>query len=217
MSANSDGILVPRRAIYILIFVSLFINVFFLLMGILIGKDDLKWNKQPAVNVAENRPDPVEKLEDSLENELLAFEKESSENRRKPIDPSYLNEDTPVKTVPREPRVSEQTQPQQVQKAKPEPTPTRKATPPPARSEVAQPSSKPSPGIWIQVLAIKDRAQAEKFRRKVADGGFRTMIVTVGGLHKVRVGPYPDRSSANRDKKRIFEKYKADGWIVTPN
>ena len=213
MSANNDGILVPRRAIYILIFVSLFINVFFLLMGILIGKDDLKWNKQPVANVAEKDPLPLEEVSpDSLESELLAFEGESREGRGKPIDPSYMDEDS--QKVAQKLREEKRAQ-QQPPKAKPQPE--RKPSPPPSRPVVSQPSTKPAPGIWIQVLAIKDRAQAEKFRRKVADGGFRTIIISAGGLYKVRVGPYPDRTSAGRDKKRIFDKFKADGWLVTPN
>ena len=43
MSGKDEGVFVPRRIIIIVILVSLCVNVFFLMMGILIGKDDLKW------------------------------------------------------------------------------------------------------------------------------------------------------------------------------
>lgn len=65
--------------------------------------------------------------------------------------------------------------------------------------------------LLVQAAAFRDRASAENFRKRLQKDGFRVLIVTKGGYHKVLVGPYPDKKAANQ----AIRKLKAD-WKVAP-
>ena len=47
MKADDTGIHLSRKSALIVIFSLLFINVLFLMMGVLIGRGDLKWSQEP--------------------------------------------------------------------------------------------------------------------------------------------------------------------------
>lgn len=97
--------------------------------------------------------------------------------------------------------------------AKKEPEPVLLVRPEPAKKASGKPSARSgSPGnLMVQVAAFRDRGAAETFRKRLQKDGFSVHIVTKGGYHKVRVGPYPDKDAANR----AIRKLKAD-WKVTP-
>lgn len=219
MAAGDEGIVLSKRNVFILIFVSLFINVFFLLMGILIGKDDVKWTEgasQPAIAKVETVTEDPEPAVDSIESELSLFE---DEQRADPVNPQYLDQGdvasntAPANTAP--PRtVTPQPEPQRTQ---PRQTPPRQTSTPPA----AKPNTSPDPihavatVYWIQIAAVGNQAKAEEQLKKARAKQFSGMLVREGGLYKVRLGPYAARASADSAKARIKRVLGIDGYMVT--
>lgn len=225
MSAKDEGIFVPRRLMFIMIFVSLCVNVFFLLMGILIGKDDIKWQEQegeelPVAQVSED-PDPRKALED----DLSVFDEPVATERRPPIDRRYLEEDAvkstptrsesspPVETraevEPSEMETRRDPEPEVIQK-RVEPPKTRPA---PTRSQGEKAASSGTT-YWIQVMAISDRGKAQAFLNKVKSKGFGAVMVNEGAFHKIRVGPYHDRAKADEARSRVNSSLGVKGWVV---
>jgi cell division septation protein DedD len=96
------------------------------------------------------------------------------------------------------------------------------ATPPPARAT-------PTPvgleeGFWVQVLASRRHASIEQARGKLEALDFprdhhRVVQSTSAEgivLYKLRVGPFPDRTSASRVQRRMRGSGFPDAWLVTP-
>jgi cell division septation protein DedD len=112
----------------------------------------------------------------------------------------------------------------------PRAVPTRKpsatAVPPPAtpKPKPTQPPKEELEGYWVQVLASGNQTSVEKMRAKLAESGFtrdRQQVVTTAGsggieLFKLRVGPFPDRSSAERVAERMKSSEFPDAWVVAP-
>lgn len=220
MSNRDEGLFIPRRLVFIMIIVSLCVNVFFLLMGILIGKDDIKWNRadptQPPVEVVEEDPAP----RPSLEEELAVFEDEAPVTRRPPIDQAMLEPDTVTK-----PAVTQNQAPLQ-QSPPPHRTQaetTQAPSKPPAKKPTAKkPEPKPkqqerpkaTSGFWIQVAASSSAGKAAELANKAKSLGYGATVVRQGNLHKVRVGPYRTRADANTYLKAVNRKLKLQGWVV---
>ena len=115
-----------------------------------------------------------------------------------------------------------------------EPTPRAVPTKPPAATPVppkATPKPKPTQppeekleGFWVQVLASSSETSVEKTRAQLAESGFtrdRQRVVTTrppGGdeLFKLRVGPFPDRASADRVAQRMKTSGYPGAWVVAP-
>lgn len=214
MSTKDEGIFVPRRLMFIMIFVSLCVNVFFLLMGILIGKDDIKWKEQsegdlPVAHVSDD-PDPRRALED----DLSVFEEPTTTERRPPIDQRYL-EQTP-KTAETRSQPMERTEippvtRPKVEESRPKPPQTRPKPKPTAQYT----GTTTTGGFWIQVMAISDRAKAQAFLNKVKNKGFSAVMVNEGAFHKIRVGPYKDRAKADQARARVNKSLGVKGWVVS--
>jgi cell division septation protein DedD len=74
------------------------------------------------------------------------------------------------------------------------------------------------------VIASAKQTTIDEAGRKVADLGFGrghqrvTRSEVAGGnvLHKLRVGPFPDRESADRVLKRVRAAGFPDAWVVVP-
>ena len=215
MNGPQDGIYVSKRVVFILIFVSLFVNVFFLLMGILIGKDDLKWQQAETSTPPEMAgPATEEQPTDPIDSELSVFQEEAEDRRRDPIDPSYLEEggSPATGTANREPTPGSSPTPPP---ANPEPTdPAPRATPRPTPTNVPPTVTPTATVYWIQVTASRDAAGARAELRKVEAKAFRGVVIQEDGFYKVRVGPYAARPSANRDLQRLKRELGMDGWIV---
>jgi cell division septation protein DedD len=109
--------------------------------------------------------------------------------------------------------------------------PTRKPTA--ARKETATPKPQPTVsaeadaadgGFWVQVVASSNRQAMERATRQMTELGFPpdhqqvTTSQVAGGkvLHKLRVGPFPDRESADRVVRRMRTSGFSDAWIVVP-
>jgi cell division septation protein DedD len=77
--------------------------------------------------------------------------------------------------------------------------------------------------FFVQVLAPDRRDSVDQARSKLRTLGFpddsqRLIPVEGGGttLYKLRIGPFPDRSSAERVAQRMSSSGFPDAWIVAP-
>ena len=68
-------------------------------------------------------------------------------------------------------------------------------------------------GVMIQVMASKDRGTAEALRKRLRSRGYTALMVKEGGAYKVRVGPYADRTEAERAGALLSEQEKVKVWI----
>ena len=96
------------------------------------------------------------------------------------------------------------------------------AAPGPARAPIASTASagaagparrSVNEGIMIQVFASKDRAAAEAVRRRLRAKGYTALLVSGGGTHKIRVGPYADRVEAEKQAAILRDQEHLTTWI----
>jgi len=101
--------------------------------------------------------------------------------------------------------------------------PTRvPATPTP--KEQPRPTEKPDSGFWVQVLASSKDISIAEARTKLVGLGFdrdhqkvvRSEVVGGNELIKLRVGPFPNRASADRVLQRMRAADYPDAWVVVP-
>lgn len=121
--------------------------------------------------------------------------------------------ETPTPTPPKK-RSIEPTRP-------PEPKPT--AAPPPAapraKKEPPKREAKKDVGpFYVQLLATKEPEAADLLAKKLRGaGGFAKPDVTTvpgkAGLFRVRIGPYPERATAEAAVRR----FKAEKWNLEPS
>ena len=110
-----------------------------------------------------------------------------------------------------------------------EPTPTPEPTETPIPEPTATPAPRPSPtaavtDFFVQVLASSHEATVEGARDKLVGLGFprgNQQVITVRNpgsatLFKLRLGPFPDRSSAERVAQRMSAAGFPDAWVVAP-
>ncbi len=96
------------------------------------------------------------------------------------------------------------------------PTPTEKA--------VALVPVQVSKDFWVQVLASGNRQAIEKAEKRLVEAGFpeasqKVVETNVAGgttLLKLRIGPFPDRPSADRVMNRMQDAGFPDAWVVKP-
>ena len=112
--------------------------------------------------------------------------------------------------------------------AVPAATATATATPrPPAPTPTTPPPPTPTPAttdFFVQVLASSQSASVESARTKLEGLGFprdNQHLITVQDpgsptLYKLRLGPFPDRSSADRVSQRMSAAGFPDAWVVAP-
>ncbi len=138
-----------------------------------------------------------------------------------PVDTVTVSEATPV---PAEPTITPPTD--WIRPTVP-PTPTPVPTASPTRTPTPEPAAAgtgTAADLWVQVLASSRREAVERARQQLVELGFpreRQRVVSspaAGGsvLYKVRVGPFPDRESADRVVRRMAESGFPDAWVVTP-
>jgi cell division septation protein DedD len=112
------------------------------------------------------------------------------------------------------------------------PTKPPVATPAPTATPVPEPTRMPptavpppsTDGYYVQVLASSTAQAMEGAEQKVADLGFSsdhrhittTQVAGGGVLYKLRVGPFPDRESADRVMGRMRVSGFPDAWVVVP-
>lgn len=102
---------------------------------------------------------------------------------------------------------------------------------PPTRvPATATPTKQPSPTktpddrFWVQVLASSRETSIEEARTKLVGLGFdrdhqevvRSEVAGGDELFKLRVGPFPNRKSADRVMQRMQAADFPDAWVVVP-
>jgi cell division protein FtsN len=110
--------------------------------------------------------------------------------------------------------------------AGPAPTETPTSTPqPPQPTATPVPTATPaSTDFFVQVLASSRSSSVEAARTKLVGLGFplenqHLLTVEESGaptLYKLRVGPFPDRTSADRVAQRMSAAGFPDAWVVAP-
>ena len=108
---------------------------------------------------------------------------------------------------------------------KPTSTPTSTATPlPPTPTRPAPTAVPASSDFFVQVLASARSESVDAARKKLEGLGFprdHQHLITVQDasaptLYKIRLGPFPDRSSADRVAQRMSAAGFPDAWVVVP-
>ncbi len=192
MSAEEDVIKIPKRLLFIAIIICLCINIFSVLMGILIGKGDLQWERR----TAEPTQDAQTVSEDPLDREMALFD-EPEPARDERVDLSGYD-------------------------TTPAPAERRAATPPPKPAETnptprpTSPTAAPSqsgPAYWVQIAALKDSGKAKAFQRRITEKGYGAQVRSEGAFYKIMVGPYVNRAEASRAKTKLDREFKAKGWV----
>jgi len=107
--------------------------------------------------------------------------------------------------------------------------PTETSTPSPTATPLPEPTPQPTPTaaateFFVQVLASAQQQSVEAAQTRLEDLGFASdhqHLITVqdagaGVLFKLRIGPFPDRSSADRVAQRMSSAGFPDAWVVAP-
>ncbi|WP_211251812.1 septal ring lytic transglycosylase RlpA family protein [Andreprevotia chitinilytica] len=97
-------------------------------------------------------------------------------------------------------------------------TPPPVAPPPSPAMPEKVPVATADDGIYLQLGAFSNQSNAEAFRDKLSsmldDGGARVVIQTAGTLHRVRLGPFPDRQSALAAAERVTGEHNLQAVVV---
>ena len=125
-------------------------------------------------------------------------------------------EPTPIPTTPAAAPTAKPKPPTAVVPTRVPPTATPKPQP--------SPTEKPDDGFWVQVLASSKDATVEEARTKLVGLGFdrdhqqvvRSEVAGGNELFKLRVGPFPNRASADRVLQRMRAADFPDAWVVVP-
>jgi len=104
------------------------------------------------------------------------------------------------------------------------PTVVPPTAPPATATPKPRPTAAPDDGFWVQILASSRSDTIDEARGKVVDLGFdrdhqwvvRTEVAGGNELLKLRVGPFPDRESADRVVQRMRAAGYPDAWVVVP-
>lgn len=107
-------------------------------------------------------------------------------------------------------------EPTQVPTVTPTPLPTQQPTPAPTATPAVS-------EFFVQVLASNRQPSVEAARARLEDLGFsreyQHLIATGDGddaLYRLRIGPFPDRRSADRVAQRMSAAGFPDAWVVAP-
>ncbi len=109
-------------------------------------------------------------------------------------------------------------------KKQPTATPTKKRAPPAATATV-RPAPKPGAAeFYVQIIAGSVRKSLGPTERKLSELGFdsnrqQIIVSTLGNgnkLYKLRIGPFPNRESADRVALRMHSSGFKDAWVVVP-
>jgi len=114
--------------------------------------------------------------------------------------------------------------PQPVEDASPSPAPKQAApTPLPSAAVPEAPAAQPKAGplgSWVvQVGSFSSEQNAVGLRDNLRQGGFTTQVEKVrvdGKTHyRVRVGPFLERDQAEQSRRRLADKFKLNGRVLS--
>lgn len=200
MTSRKDGIWVPKKVIIRMIVASVFINVVFLLMGMVIGREDSRWTARPQSADQEAAPaQEAQVSEDAIDMEMSLYDRTKSQKRSKPIDVTYLDaekQDT-AKAAPPEPSSSASSG-------------SRRAP------ETASPPVSSSQGAYfIQVVATKNADTLRQVTEKLSKDGYQVFTETQGDLRRICVGYFRTEKQAKDEKAKIDRAFKVNSWVRT--
>lgn len=100
--------------------------------------------------------------------------------------------------------------------AKPPAKPVAKAVTKPAEKPVAaKPASGKGQSIYVQIGAFSSRDNARALAERAKAAGFSASVASVGGQHRVRVGPYADSRAALAVQARLKDR-GFNGILIQP-
>jgi septal ring-binding cell division protein DamX len=75
-------------------------------------------------------------------------------------------------------------------------------------------------GYYVQVLSTSSKAEAARWKEKLAAKSYHTAAVTTveskkGKLYRVRTGPYPDLAQAKKAAAKISADFKQKAWVAS--
>ncbi len=109
--------------------------------------------------------------------------------------------------------------------ATPPPEPTATPSPEPTVAPTKRPEPTAAPDeFFVQVVAVAKKQSVEEAQTKLEGLGFssdRQHLITVQDpgsqpLYKLRIGPFPDRTSADRVARRMSAAGFQNAWVVVP-
>jgi cell division septation protein DedD len=135
-----------------------------------------------------------------------------------------LPDDTPTAVVPSEPVATATPRPELPEPATPTIIPATPTAAPPTPTPRPEPTRAAEGDFWVQVIASSRRSTIDDARTTLVGLGFdrehqqvaSSEVAGGGELHKLRVGPFPDRASADRVVKRMRSADFPDAWVVIP-
>ena len=82
----------------------------------------------------------------------------------------------------------------------------------------AVPNPPSAAGLVVQVFSSPDGAQAQRILQRLVAGGYRAFLSPVQvdsqTMHRVRIGPFAERSEAQRIADQVRQRFKLDTWIT---
>jgi cell division septation protein DedD len=127
-------------------------------------------------------------------------------------------EETAADEPPAVPQREPEPEPVRSEPAPPEPEP---AAPEPARPAPAaqEPATSAAGSFVIQVFSTKDESQAKKVLNDLKGAGFKAFMspvkVASSTMHRVRIGPFQQRSQADQTAAKVKEKFKRfETWVT---
>lgn len=114
---------------------------------------------------------------------------------------------------PEEPQVAETVEPEPETETEPEPEPAAPEPEPAAPAPAA-----PAGSLVVQVFSSSNQVQAQSVVDQLRSGGYPALLspVEVSGrtMYRVRIGPYADRSAAERIAEAVRRDYRLETWIT---
>lgn len=109
--------------------------------------------------------------------------------------------------------------PPAVEKAKPAPEKRAEAAKPADSAANAPSERRTEHGYFVQILSTSSKAEASRWKEKLAARSWRTAAVTSvpskkGTLWRVRVGPYPDAAQAKKAASKISAEFRQKAWVA---
>lgn len=206
MLQKGEGIYVPKRVIFQMIVASVFINILFLLMGMVIGREDSKWAQE--VNEAEDGvPQTVTDESDQsslIEKEMSIFDREYESSRPEPMPESFIDQ-----------AFESEPEPQTVEQKTPEPEVTKphsETRPQPQEAESELPMRTPG-DYYVQVVATRKESSAMQLIAQLRKAGHTGFVDASDGWFRVCVGYFPSQHQANQAKSRIDKEFNVKGWV----
>lgn len=89
----------------------------------------------------------------------------------------------------------------------------------PSEPPATKPAAAAKGGYFVQVLSTSSKAEAARWKEKLAAKSYRTAAVTSveskkGRLYRVRTGPYPDRAQAKKAAAKISAEFRQKAWVA---